>query len=528
MNENLHDIDDLFKNSIDGHLEEVPSDVWKNIDHSLDKKQAAFYKRRYFVVRAAAILLILIGGVTIAAILHFQQHEKVLPGRSADQNVVTTSNGNTNNRSANNSAVKSSSGKEVNDLTEKKQEDEKSIVLNTAPDNHKKNSLPNGNTITVKRKNSKEYQSTSSDMYSAQESEEISRAISKRDKLNKQKETIKNKLVTKSSVDLVATSQNNSREKTEQQKDVVTKPTSAEKTLAAPGIRRTSHVEGNLLNANTIRLSNTLPQVDLNNSIVSSLVLNSSLPVAQKTRAKNNSQSWSISPMYAQNINLNTLKDDDHFRDPRNNSREVKNTEQKTVSFTTGLGVQKQISRNISLQTGVQYFSSQTNIQPKIIFAKQDAQGDVRFQFHCSSGDSYFGTKNGAAPSIGDSIKTNFSKSRLSYLQVPLLLSYKINFGRFSFLPSAGFQTNVLLSGKLNSSLTQTYGDEEVTSSIDGLRSMYLSGVFQPQFNYQLNDRISFDFNPNINFSLTPINKETAVQTYQNMISIGAGLRIKL
>ena len=46
MNKDLHDIDNLFKNPIEGHAEEVPPDVWQNIDHSLDKKQVAFYRKK--------------------------------------------------------------------------------------------------------------------------------------------------------------------------------------------------------------------------------------------------------------------------------------------------------------------------------------------------------------------------------------------------------------------------------------------------------------------------------------------------
>ena len=175
--------------------------------------------------------------------------------------------------------------------------------------------------------------------------------------------------------------------------------------------------------------------------------------------------------MYAQNVNLNTLKDDDHFRDPRNNSREAKRTEQETVSFSTGIGIQKQIGRNISLQSGLQYFWSKTHIEPKTIFAQPDPRGDVRFLFFCSSGESYLPTKNGLPPISGDSIKTNFSQTEISYLQVPLLLSYELNFGKFSLMPSAGVQTNFLLSGKLNSSLEQPTGEEEGSSSIGGLRS---------------------------------------------------------
>jgi len=180
------------------------------------------------------------------------------------------------------------------------------------------------------------------------------------------------------------------------------------------------------------------------------------------------------------------------------------------------------------LQAGGQYFSSETTINPKMIFAEPDGRGEIRYRFNCSSGNSYIPTKNGVPLAAGDSIKANSSTSSLSYLQVPLLASYKINFGRLSLLPSAGFQTNFLLSGELTSSLARPSGDEEVYSSINGLRPIYFSGVLQPQLNFMINDRISFDLSPNINFSLSPINKETAVRAYQNMFSLGAGVRIKL
>ena len=95
-------------------------------------------------------------------------------------------------------------------------------------------------------------------------------------------------------------------------------------------------------------------------------------------------------------------------------------------------------------------------------------------------------------------------------------------------MPSAGIQTNFLLRGELNSFLQHPTAKEEVSGSIDGLKPTYFSGIIQPQLEYKMSDRISFDFNPNINFSLSPINKETAVKTYQNMFSVGAGVRIKL
>lgn len=515
MNKDLHDIDDLFKNSIDGHAEEVPPDVWNNIDHSLDKKQAAFYKRKYFTVRAAAILLVLIGGATIAAILRFHNPER--RSRLNSENAVTVSGVNKAGKARKNKIEEDSFNKPVEGKTN-------SIAKNIPLDNKETNGFDTtgstNKTAIAKKESSKKYSSMNSRTYSAQKNEGLT-TISHSNKTQKQKVPVKYKPVLETSVDFVTSQSNN---KVEEKKTIERSGKIIDTPKETKIISRTTLFEAKPLKENPAGLVATLSLTHLKSSI--NFAVSSS--VAQKSRPGISLHSWSISPMYAQNINLNTLKDDDHFRDPRNNRLEAKRTEQRSTGFTAGLGIQKEIGENVVLQTGIQYFLSQTDIQPKTIFARPDDHGDVRYQFRCSSGDSYLSSKTGTTPSVGDSIKTSYSKSILSYLQVPLLVSYKIGFGRFSFMPSAGFQTNFLLGGKLNSSLSNTTGEEEVSSSIKGLKPMYWSGAVQPQLNYKLNDQISFDFSPNINFSLSPINKETAVRTYQNMLSLGAGVRIKL
>ena len=509
MNKDLHNIDDLFKNSIEDHAEEAPPDVWKNIDHGLDKKQAAFYKRKYFAVRAAAIFLVLTGGITIAAILHFRRHEKSSLEPSG-QNQVVTSNKNQNTTTKENAVQ----NQKPNDgLVEKNLSKENTVTNNNQ--STRSNSLPGNGTVTIKKINSKQYHSTNSSVDAAQKGEEV--VVAK--KSGKQKEITNLSPVRKNPLNLIAGEQDKSGEKNIRQQ-----ANSKTDEVESIAIERTDHIDGGT--PGITDFTTTIPSVGLDKPIIS--VPATSLPTAKKAKSKTYLSGWTISPAYAQNINLNTLKDDDRFRDPRNNSREAERTEQETKSFSTGLGIQKQINNNIVVQTGAHYFSSERDIQPKTIFARPDSRGDIRYQFGCSSGDSYISTKNGAVPAIGDSIKTNYSRSMLSYLQVPVMVSYKINFGKFSFMPSAGFRTNFLLSGKLNSSLIQSSGEEQVSTDIDGLRSLYFSGIIQPQFNYRISDRISFDLNPNINFSLSPINKGTAVKTYQNMVSLGAGLLIKL
>ena len=512
MNKDLHNIDDLFRNSIDDHIEEVPGDVWKNIDHSLDKKQAAFYKRKYFAVRAAAIFLVLIGGLAIAALLHYRESAKPSETDSANRRSISTPNSN-NNVAVNHSQSKTS--QEV--ATEINRKAEQNTTSDKENTNATNTQTDNKNT-TVEQSRSKENKQANTDNYSTQKTEQLSVSVSE-NRLKNQKKAEKHVATNNNFVGIIHEDQNKTTEGSiEEQINLRT-----DKAGNSLNFQRATIINGTLLSTNKPDLA-AIPSSNINNSPFSI----SGAGTIKDPRSKIYSGSWSIAPMYAQNINLNTLKDDDHYRDPRNNSHEARRTEQESSSFTAGIGIQKEFSNSIALQTGVQYFSSQKSIQPKTIFAREDGRGFIRYQFQCSSGNSYITSKTGTAPAVGDSIKTNFSESKLSYLQVPLLVSYKISFGKFSLLPSIGLQTNFLLSGKLSSSLAQTAGEEKVSSSIDGLRFMYFSGVIQPQFNYSLNDKISLDLNPNINFSLSPINKETAVRTYQNMISLGAGIRVKL
>src|SRR5450432_3852605 len=63
MSENLHDIEDLFRDAIEDHREMPDTDVWDSIDHRLDKKIIVKAERKYFKLKrlSVALLLLFIG-----------------------------------------------------------------------------------------------------------------------------------------------------------------------------------------------------------------------------------------------------------------------------------------------------------------------------------------------------------------------------------------------------------------------------------------------------------------------------------
>src|SRR5437773_4149627 len=60
MSENLHNIDKIFRDSIEGH-EEIPSQqVWNAIDNDLDKNKIKLINRKYTRLKMIAFLLLLL------------------------------------------------------------------------------------------------------------------------------------------------------------------------------------------------------------------------------------------------------------------------------------------------------------------------------------------------------------------------------------------------------------------------------------------------------------------------------------
>src|SRR5690242_1198388 len=80
MNEDVHNIDDLFRNGIEGHEEAVPSSVWEGVSHDLDIKQASFYKTRYFQLKRAARILMLICVIGGSYLVYEKLNQKTVPG----------------------------------------------------------------------------------------------------------------------------------------------------------------------------------------------------------------------------------------------------------------------------------------------------------------------------------------------------------------------------------------------------------------------------------------------------------------
>ena len=60
MNKDLHDIDNLFRSSLESYEETPPHYVKERLEAALDKRDAESYKKRFLVWKRASILLLVL------------------------------------------------------------------------------------------------------------------------------------------------------------------------------------------------------------------------------------------------------------------------------------------------------------------------------------------------------------------------------------------------------------------------------------------------------------------------------------
>ncbi len=243
-------------------------------------------------------------------------------------------------------------------------------------------------------------------------------------------------------------------------------------------------------------------------------------------------QGFSFSVSFAPNAKINLLKNDDEgHRGPQGHDGrdQIKESEHNDFSFTTGVKINIPLNGKVALQTGLNYSSSISSISPKYIFAERDNNGDIRYRFNCTSGYSYFSGNSGSIPSVGDSVLISDSKNKVSYLSVPILLSYGISMGKFTIYLEPGLQSSFLLNGKTSSVLNKgTVNEQNVSSNTQSLRPVYLSLVAGISGEFKLSRNIALQIKPQGQFGITSINKGSVVKTHSSYVGMGVGIKIKL
>ena len=492
MNENLHDIDKLFKSAIEAHDDMPSNGVWNDIDNKLDKSRIVDINKRYNKLKRVALLLLFL----LSGVVFYEYYN--------------------NNNRAHPSLVK-------------KNVDQPSTPQAKRPGNIEND--PNSQTLINQHNN-------------LAVTEEKSKHLSK---VGSHASDYSGSLPGKQNVVVKIVPEKFSKYKLMLQKGIMkTKilvhPTSSENinhTLAIqqenPLSKYQSNMEPQLLN--TKSFDNLLMASISNNSIIHSILppgINTPVDNLVVKIKKNLPKSLIktsklyINPFFSPDFAFYSLRNDQpHGRG--DDRHDIKKDEKHQFSYSTGILAEYKLTSHLSVQSGISFSKTTINSNSKNIFAERDNSGNIKYRINGSCGYAYILPHTTPPPALGDSIRTANTINELAYIKIPASLKYNLITGKFILSAVGGLGLNILTKGSLNTAVE--YGNTKETqyvNNVEGLKNSYLDGLAGLEFQYAFSNRISLNIAPIVRVALTPITQGAAVKTYSNSLGISSGITIKL
>lgn len=234
----------------------------------------------------------------------------------------------------------------------------------------------------------------------------------------------------------------------------------------------------------------------------------------------NKTEKWSIaalaSPTYYSSINSGN---DELYK-------QMTASEQPLVSYTGGIALAYKVNRRFSIQSGL-YYSSVGQMVEGINsyggFREYDyTKGDRNFEVLTSTGTLYTNNADVFIESVdGNRVITSYTRDvfdpkksdleyinntlrqSLSYLEVPIILRYKIVDKTLDFNLIGGVSYNMLLD---NSVYTIVEGGKYPIGATDGLNFLTISSSLGMGMEYNLSKKFSLNLEPTFRYYLNPFN----------------------
>lgn len=521
MDENLHNIDHLFRKAIEGHEEEPSTNVWENIDKNLDKKNVVSISKKYRKLKwAAAALLIFSAGLAMYTVQTRLRNKEL--AKTISRKKMAERNG------ENNKAFPKTGISDAKPLEKKVIEE---LVATTRNDSAH-------TTVDSNETVAKAGKQTATDKVGLPGAEQkVEDADSRRTaklsgkRVKTARKTEEALVVYKGYKDRNAVSTMNNKVANF---SVANNSKGTKNAEANNNFLSTLKPVGDLATATERPKDLQIQSPDpLLENILKSASENNKIPtgeplvLAKSSKVKGDHRfTFSITPFYSADF-VDTRIDNGQrwFREDDRN--EIKNKEDISKTSSIGVLVDYNLDSRWSLQSGISFSTMTTNIQPKTIFARPDPRGNVNYRFNCSSGYSFVTLRRSNAPAPGDSVIALSSTNTLNYVSVPLAVKYVFSKGKLSLSPGLGIAANFLTKGKIETEIAGSAGNEKASiDHIEGLNNSYFSGLVSLGVDYSLNKTLALSFTPTSRIALSAINKDAPVKTYLSSFALIGGLRI--
>lgn len=510
MDKDLHNIEELFRSSLNENEEEIPSkNVWDAVDKQLDKDNVISIKRKYTFLKRIAVLLLLLLSIALFELnTSYKNNGSLAKNKNTGEESESKSNKKNDTDINNTTKINAAAAMDkAHNNTNKKQNPTISNPLHNDKKSTNDKKVVTINSHTLQKQNSTEIITAEKDNSNNQSSGRLTR----KKKINTSLAyhiKIKNSTPSEDKQLLV---QNNA------EGDIF------------PSLRNRNIVSFETLqmdlkdSANTKKISASTSSLKVN-------VYDSSNKTVLKTtpeKLKNLSR-FSITPFFSPDIAWYRLLNDKAGYQ-QENANEIEKEEKHEFSYTFGLLVNYKINKQWGLQSGLTVSNTNIIIQPKTIYAQPDNTGSIKYRINTSSGYGYVLPSYISSPVTGDSLYAFTSTHSLQYIGIPLAVSYNITRGKFNLNTVAGISANFLTSAKLATSVENGIDNStESVNSLQGVKKVYFSGLAGIGVDYKLTNKTALTFAPVMRFALNPINKDATVKSYPMSLGFAVGLKINL
>jgi hypothetical protein len=222
--------------------------------------------------------------------------------------------------------------------------------------------------------------------------------------------------------------------------------------------------------------------------------------------------------------------------------------EHSRLSYTGGVALSYKINKRFSIQSGLYYSSfgqELTGISTYGGFQKYDyTKGDHNFEVLTSSGTVY--TNNTDVflldPVSPDKIITRYTNDvfdpakanlqyldnsltqNFSYLELPLVLRYKIMDKAIDFNIIGGFASNLLVSNSVYATLNE---GKYPVGKTEGMNLITFSSSVGMGMEYSLSKKLSLNLEPTLRYYLNPFNEISGIKIHPYSFGIFSGLSYK-
>jgi hypothetical protein len=260
-------------------------------------------------------------------------------------------------------------------------------------------------------------------------------------------------------------------------------------------------------------------------------VISTDLPEARKNK-------WSLTAIASPSYYMKTGLGSDDL------SSQINSSEKSKISYSGGVGFAYRINDKLSIQSGLYYTSIGQEIENIYSFAGfrqfDNTKGDHNFEVLTSGGLIY--TENADVfllDNSGGRVFTRFTNDvfdpakasllylnnslhqTFSYLEMPLMLRYKLIDKSFNFNLIGGMSYNLLVN---NSVYTFVNGSKYQVGETGGLNPFMVSSSLGMGMEYNLTRKISLNLEPMFRYYLNPFSEAPGIKTHPYSFGVFSGL----